>query len=123
MGDTKTNYVKDMHTKGGDEDLFDNPMIRAAKAAMSEEEKEQYRKIGQHMYGNMNFEDPRHRINPDVRMSEALACLESQLRSGLHPSDMEDNEKAIMVDAYGDSWYEKWGFVKEDLSEIVTTKK
>jgi len=106
-----------------EQDLFSNPMITAAMAAMSNEDKEKYRQIGEQMYGHMNFEDARHLINPEVRMTEALACLESQLRSGLHPSDMEDNEKAVLSDAYGDNWYEKWGFVKKDLSEITTTKK
>lgn len=118
------NYVKkeDPH-KPLDNDLFDNPMVHAALAAMSPEEKENYQRIGEQMYGNMNFEDARFLINPDAKMNEALACLESQLRSGLHPSDLEDNEKAVLKDAYGDNWYEKWGFVNEDLVKIVTVKK
>ena len=118
------NYVKkeDPH-KPLDNDLFDNPMVHAALAAMSPEEKENYQRIGEQMYGNMNFEDARFLINPDSKMNEALACLESQLRSGLHPSDLEDNEKAVLKDAYGDNWYEKWGFVHEDLVKIVTVKK
>lgn len=125
MADKKPSYVKkvDPYVKPMDDDLFDNPMVRAALAAMSPEEKERYRQIGEQMYGNMNFEDARYLINPETKMTEALACLESQLRSGLHPSDMEDNEKAVLIDAYGEKWYEKWGFVKEDLSEIVTVKK
>jgi hypothetical protein len=125
MTDKKSNYVKKTGspTKFGDNDLFDNPMVRAAMAAMSPEEKEQYRVIGEKMYGNMNFEDARYLINPETKMTEALECLQSQLRSGLHPSDMEDNEKAVLTDAYGDKWYEKWGFVKKDLSEITTLIK
>ncbi len=106
-----------------DYDLFNNPMVTAALAAMSPEDKEQYKKIGEQMYGNLNFEDARYLINPDAQITEALACLESQIRSGLHPSDMEDNEKAVLKDAYGDQWYEKWGFVKEDLTTITTIKK
>ena len=102
--------------------LFDNPMVNAARDAMTPEEKEQYRKIGEKMYGHLNFEDADHLIDPNIQMSEARICLEGQLRSGLHPSDMDDNEKAIMVDAYGATWYEKWGYVEQDLGEIVTTK-
>ena len=107
----------------GDYDLFDNPMVTAALAAMSPDEKEQYKKIGEQMYGNMNFEDARYLVNPDVQMNKARECLEGQLRSGLHPSDMEDNEKAVLADAYGEKWYEKWGFVEKDLTEITTVKK
>jgi len=105
------------------DNLFDNAMVRSAMAAMSDEEKEQYRKIGEQMYGNMNFEDSRYLLNPEAKLSEARECLESQLRSGLHPSDMNDNEKIIFVEAYGDEWYKKWGFVKGDLDDIVTVVK
>ena len=104
-------------------DLFDNAWVRAAANAMSDEQKEQYKKIGEKMYGNMNFEDPQFRINPDVAMSRARDCLEGQLRSGLHPSDMEENEKAVMVDAYGEKWYKKWGYTEKDLVEITAIKK
>ena len=125
MAEKKPSYVEkaDPYVKPMDDDLFDNPMVRAALAAMSPEEKEQYKQIGEQMYGNMNFEDARHLINPEAKMTEALACLESQIRSGLHPSDLEDNEKAVLEDAYGEKWYEKWGFTKGDLSEIMTIKK
>lgn len=122
MSEKKTVYVKkpsEPYVPVNDMDLFDNPMVRAAMSALSAEEKEQYKKIGEQMYGNMNFEDARYLINPEVRMTEALECLEGQLRSGLHPSDMEENEKALLKDAYGDEWYKKWGFIKKDLDEIV----
>tara|TARA_Y100000389_G_scaffold196807_1_gene230318 strand:+ start:65 stop:424 length:360 start_codon:yes stop_codon:yes gene_type:complete len=105
-----------------DGDLFNNPMVKAALASMTPEQIENYKKIGEKMYGNLNFEDPRYIINPEIKMTEALACIESQIRSGLHPSDIEDKEKALLVDAYGENWYEKWGFVKQDLKEIVTVK-
>lgn len=125
MAEKKSSYAKKVepYRKPMDDDLFDNPMVRAALAAMSPEEKAKYRQIGEQMYGNMNFEDARYLSNPEAKMTEARACLESQLRSGLHPSDMEDNEKAVLADAYGEKWYEKWGFVKKDLSEITTVKK
>jgi len=106
-----------------DQDLFNNPMVTAALKAMSPEEKEQYKRIGEQMYGNLNFEDARYLINPEVQISEALTCLEGQIRSGLHPTDMTDNEKAVLKDAYGEKWYEKWGFVEEDLTTIATVEK
>lgn len=117
--------MADKQTKSetSDYDLFNNPMVTAALEAMSPEEKENYRQIGEKMYGNLNFEDARYLINPDVQMTEALGCLESQIRSGLHPVDMEENEKALLKDAYGDKWYEKWGFVEEDLTKITTVTK
>ena len=109
--------------KLNDSDLFDNPMVRAAMSAMSEEDRAKYKEIGKHMYGHLNFEDPSFTLNPDAQMSAARDCLEGQIRSGLHPSDMEKDEIALLEDAYGEEWYKKWGFVKEDLDDIVTVKK
>jgi hypothetical protein len=104
-------------------DLFDNPMTRAALAAMSDEEKRKYAEIGKELYGHMNFEDSEVLNNVPPPMAEAGAYVEKQLQSGLHPSMMEENEKALMADLYGEDWYIKWGYVKEDLNDIVTVVK
>ena len=97
-------------SKDNDYDLFDNPMVRAAKAAMSQEDQEKYKKIGEKMYGHLNFEDPRIKLNFDIRMKKATNYIESQLRSGLHPSELSNNEVKIMEDSYGKKWFTKWGF-------------
>ena len=104
-------------------DLFDNPMTRSAMAALSEEDKARYKEIGEHLYGRINFEDGQSLYNMAPPMTEAVAYLETQLKSGFHPSMMEDNEKELMKDAYGDEWYEKWNYIKEDLDDIVTLKQ
>ena len=105
------------------QDLFDNPMTRAALSAMSDDEKRRYKQIGQEMYGHMNFKDAKVLNNVPVPMSEAVAYIEEQLKSGLHPSMMDENEQAILKDIYGEEWYVKWGYVNEDLTEIFTLKK
>jgi len=106
-----------------DNDLFNNPMTRAAVAAMSDEEKHRYAEIGKELYGHMNFEDAKVLNNTPAPMAEAAAYVESQLQAGLHPSMMEDNEKALMVDLYGEEWYKKWGYVEGDLTDIITVVK
>lgn len=104
----------------GPNDLFDNPMTQAAMAALSNEDKERYRIIGEQLYGNIDYQEGKVLNNMPPNMAEAVAYVETQLRSGLHPSMLEDNEKAILADAYGDEWYTEWGYVKEDLDDIVT---
>ena len=103
-------------------DLFDNPMVTAAKKSMSPRSLERYRKLGESMYGGINFTNSKvdNCLEP---MVEALAYIEESLKSGLHPSMLEDNEKAILVDAYGEQWYKKWGYIKKDLHSIITVKK
>ena len=102
--------------------LFDNPMTRAALSSMSDEDKRKYKKIGEELYGHMNFEDAKVLNSVPAPMEEALAYIQEQLKSGLHPSALDDNEKAFLADSYGDEWYLKWGYVKEDLDEIKTMK-
>ena len=38
----------------------------------------------------------------------------------METNQTQDNEKALLADAYGETWYENWGYVKEDLDDIVT---
>ena len=103
-----------------DNDLFNNPMTRAAMAALSDEQKRKYATIGKELYGHINFEDGQVLNNMPPPMAEAVAYLESQIDAGLHISMLEDGEKAIMKDAYGEKWFEKWNCIKEDLEDIIT---
>ena len=99
-------------------DVFDNSLVQAALDALTPKDKERYLAMGEEMYGHVNFADAKALQNTEPPMMEALAYVEDQLRSGLHPSDMDDNEKALLSDHYGPEWYTKWNFVKEDLDDI-----
>ena len=107
------------YISSGKNDLFDNPMVRSAMAALSDEEKEKYKTIGEHLYGRINFEDGQSINNMPPSMSEAVEYMENMLLSGLHPSDMDNNDKELMKDAYGDEWYKKWGYTSNDLYSIT----
>ena len=98
-------------------DLFNNPMVTNAYNAMSEEEIENFRKIGEEMYGNINFEQNKILNNIPPPMAEAVAYVEEGLKSGLMPIDLDENEIFILVEAYGDKWYEKYGFTEDEVPE------
>lgn len=51
----------------------------------------------------------------EICMEEALAYVVESLKSGIHPSFLNDDEKAILIAGYGDKWYEKWGYGSETL--------
>ena len=104
-----------------EDNLFNNPMVQAASAALSDEDKERYKRRGEEMYNSVDFANNKL-INFPEEMLESLAHVEEQLRSGLHPVDMEKSEKDILQEAYGKEWYKKWGFINEDLTRIVTVK-
>jgi hypothetical protein len=98
-------------------DLFDNPMVRSAMAALSDEDKQKYKTIGDHLYGRINF-DTGQSFEPPI--AEAVAYIETSLQSGMHPSMLEENDHALLKEQYGEEWYKQWGYVKEDLTEMVT---
>ena len=110
------------YVQSGENDLFDNAMTRAAMAALSEEDKQKYKIIGEHLYNRINFEDGQSLNNMPPSMTEAVAYLETSLQAGFHPSMLEENEKALMKETYGDEWYKEWGYVEEDLIDIITLK-
>jgi hypothetical protein len=102
--------------------LFNSEFAKSAIASLSDEDKRKYKKIGEELYGNINFEDSEVLNNIPPPMEEALAYIKEQLKAGLHPSALEENEKVFLEDAYGEKWYEDWGYTKEDLTEIKTLK-
>jgi hypothetical protein len=48
-------------------------------------------------------------------MVESVLQLSVQLRSGLHPSDLEEQDIKLLETSFGEKWYEKWGYEKADL--------
>lgn len=117
---TDTKIKEEKKLRNSSDDLFNNPMTQAAIAALSNEDKERYRFIGEQLYGNIDYEENKVLNNMPLAMVEAVACIERQLQSGLHPSMLEDNEKAILRDVYGENWFLEWGYIKEDLDSIIT---
>jgi hypothetical protein len=102
--------------------IFENQMVKAAISGLSEEDKKRYKMIGDHLYGRISFEDCQSLNNMPPSMAEAVAYLETQLQAGFHPSMLVENEKVLLVDRYGDEWYKKWGYIKEDLVDIITVQ-
>ena len=100
-------------------DLFNNPMVNNAIKSLSKEELEKYKKVGEQMYSNMNnFTDSKNiRNNLTSSMEEAVAYVEEGLKSGLLPSDLTEDEVILLVETYGEKWYEKYGYTKEEVPE------
>jgi hypothetical protein len=116
----KMGKMKQQNRSYDQNNIFENQMIKSAISALSEEDKKRYKMIGDHLYGRINFEDCQSLNNMPPSMAEAVAYLETQLQAGLHPSMLDENEKALLVDRYGDEWYKEWGYIKDDLLDIIT---
>lgn len=94
--------------------LWDNAMVRDAKAKMSKEDIEQYKKIGEQFYKDMDFQQGN---SIDNIIKESVAYLSSLLNSGLLPHNLDKDEKRVLKEIYGEKWYEKWGYTENDLEK------
>ena len=100
--------------------LWDNPYINAAREKMPKEELDKYAEIGKSMYsidfeniGNGNSDMP-------VFMQDAVLYVFETLKSGMHPSMLNEDERNIMKEAFGVEWYKIFKYINEDLTDIVT---
>ena len=91
--------------------LFEDPKMKKMFENLPEEEKKSYMKSGKYMYSkdyvNAQIDDP------NVKIYEAVAYIAEGLKSGLLPSQLEENEKALMKSVYGDKWFQKYGYENE----------
>jgi len=101
--------------------LFDNPYIDAARKSMSQEQIDDYERKGKCMFEDIDFEKVNETGFPPF-VEEPTAQIEECIKSGLHISMLTDDEKNIMSQIFGKEWYKKYGFVEEDLDDIVTIK-
>jgi len=98
---------------------FDNAMIRQALKDMSPEQLDAYQKIGNSMHKTINFATNQVLNNIDPPTEEKLAYIDSGLKSGLLPKDLERAELEILTEVYGERWFEKYGYTLEDIGEMA----
>lgn len=96
--------------------LYDNPMIDAAKNAMTEEQKQEYAKIGEYMYTRQDYKIAEVGSKIKEASTEDLASYAIQgVKSGLDPNELTDKELAALIDIYGDKWYESYGYSEDEI--------
>jgi hypothetical protein len=98
-------------------DLFNNPMVNNALKALTPQQIEDYRKIGEQLYGNINFEDSKILNNMPAPMAESVAYVEEGIKAGLLPCDLTEDEVILLTEAYGEKWYERYGFKRDEVPE------
>ena len=88
--------------------LYNNEMIQKAKDNMTPEQLAEYKKKGEEFFADVNFEDKNGNDIPPIE--SACAYITEGLKSGLHPSYLQEDEQRLMVEIYGKEWYKKWGW-------------
>jgi hypothetical protein len=97
-------------------DLFNNPMVEAAKRNMTKEQIEEYKRVGEYMYKHTNFNAVDVGSGIKEPTNEELAkYAECALRSGGDPKDLTDGEIVALIQKYGEKWYENFCLQKDDI--------
>ncbi len=102
------------------EDLFNNPMVENAMKQMSPEQLKSFRKLGEQMYNDTNFNMTKG-LPPGS--GDAVEYIEAGLRSGLDPMDLDRDEVILLQEYRGKKWYEKYGYKNDDIPYYDITKK
>lgn len=99
--------------------LVTSPEIVMAKNALTEEQKEEYKKIGEYMY-QTDVSKVKHNGSQVVKVNKAdlLIYAESGLRSGLSPKDLTADELASLINAYGERWFERFDISEEEANLV-----
>jgi len=100
-------------------DLFDNPMVDMAKKALTPEQIEEYKKIGEYMYQTDYSKITEFGSKaPEATEDELFVYASQALRSGLDTSDLSGKEISILSKRLGEKWYETFGVDKPEEMTI-----
>ena len=95
--------------------LFDNPMFTEMKNSLPEEEQKKYEQYGKYMYEEMD------QITDNGEMKaiiDTVSQIKLMVESGMHPSFLDKEEKEFLKNYLGEKWYEKLGYLENDLNRI-----
>jgi hypothetical protein len=102
-------------------DLFNNPALKQQFDSLPESEKIAYKKSGEYMYNNTNYDAV---SSTQSSIDDAVEDLRRAFQSGLMPWHLSEDEVKFLVGVYGDEWYTEFGFetATKPSSEKKTTK-
>jgi|Laugresu1bdmlbsd_1035121.scaffolds.fasta_scaffold00966_4 hypothetical protein len=95
--------------------LFDNPTFVEMKNALPTEEQKKYEEQGKYMYSQLDEFDEKGEMNAAI---DTVSQIKLMLRSGLHPSFLEKEEKEFLTNYLGKEWYKEFGYLENDLNRI-----
>lgn len=86
--------------------FLENPMTQSARQSMTPEQIEEYKKIGEYMHNNVDFET--NKVLQDEPLVEGAASIVEAIKSGLCYEMLEEDEKKVMKEVYGSDWKKKF---------------
>jgi hypothetical protein len=100
-------------------DLFNNPMIEAARSGMTPEQIEEYKKIGEYMYNSTDYKNAAEGARVRESKDEDLILYATEaLKAGGDPKDLSEPEIQVLSKVYGEKWYERFGFEENEVPKV-----
>lgn len=90
-------------------DIFEN-LRKKYIDSLSPDDVEAYKKFGEKFYSCDFTQNLPKQDDKNINLEEALANICRGLDAGLHPSYIEEGEENLLKAAYGEKWFEKWGY-------------
>jgi len=101
------------------EELLSNPYVELAKKNMTPEQLEQYKKMGEYMYGTNVYKNAEFGEKlKEAKIEDFAKYAIEGLKSGLDPMELSKKEIKALVDTYGLKWYEKFGFAESEVPKF-----
>ena len=97
-------------------DVFDNKQAELAFNSLTKEEQDRYKKEGEYMYNNFNYNLP-----TDTSDEDSYAYILCGLRSGLSIEDLEEDETNFLKNKLGDDWVKKINIKLDELNSLNNT--
>lgn len=100
-------------------DLFNNPMVEAARKALTPEQIEEYKRMGEYMYNSIDYKNAVAGTQVRESKEEDLILYASEaLKSGGDPYDLTEPELQALTNTYGEKWYERFGFAEDEVPKV-----
>jgi len=104
--------LKDNRTEEERQTQLFESIRKNVEKGMSDEQIDNLKALGEKFHESFDVtKGTTHNLN-DINMEEALAYIVESLKSGIHPSYLSEDEKALLGAAYGEEWFTKWNYEK-----------
>ena len=82
---------------------------------MTEEQLNSFAEFGKKMHDGMDYtkDNPYEEDKSPssvISLEECLASIVAQIKAGLHPSYVEEQEELLLKAHYGEEWYKHFGY-------------
>jgi len=90
-------------------------LYEQVKGMMSPEQIQEYKEMGEKMYNSIDFNTSQILEGQNDPLFESIAYISEAIKSGMHPSFLDDDERKVLEEGYGKEWYTKFGYESLDI--------